>query len=43
VIRIRTGSGGGWGDPRRRPPERVEDDLRNGYVSPERAAEVYGA
>jgi N-methylhydantoinase B len=42
VIRIRTGTGGGWGDPARRPRELVADDLRNGYVAPERAAEVYG-
>jgi N-methylhydantoinase B len=42
VIRIRTGTGGGWGDPKRRPPERVEDDLRNGYVAAERAADAYG-
>jgi N-methylhydantoinase B len=43
VIRIRTGTGGGWGDPARRPRERVEADLRGGYVTPERAAETYGA
>jgi N-methylhydantoinase B len=42
VIRIRTGTGGGWGDPRLRPRGRVEDDLRNGYVTVEQAAEVYG-
>ncbi|HEX7084009.1 MAG TPA: hydantoinase B/oxoprolinase family protein [Gaiellaceae bacterium] len=42
VIRIRTGTGAGHGDPRRRPRERVRDDLRNGLVTPERAREVYG-
>ena len=42
VIRIHTGSGGGYGDPRRRPRELVLDDLRNGLVSPERAAVMYG-
>jgi N-methylhydantoinase B len=42
VIRIHTGSGGGYGDPRRRPRGLVLDDLRNGYVTPERAAAVYG-
>ena len=42
VIRIHTGSGGGFGDPRRRPRELVLDDLRNGFVTAERAAEVYG-
>ena len=42
VIRIHTGSGGGFGDPRRRPRELVLEDLRNGFVTQERAAEVYG-
>jgi N-methylhydantoinase B len=42
VIRIHTGSGGGYGDPRRRPHELVLEDVRNGYVTPERAAAVYG-
>ncbi len=42
VIRIDTGGSGGAGDPRRRDPRLVESDLRNGYVSPERASSVYG-
>jgi N-methylhydantoinase B len=42
VIRIHTGSGGGYGDPRRRAPELIRDDLRNGFLTAERAAEVYG-
>jgi N-methylhydantoinase B len=42
VIRIHTGSGGGFGDPRRRPRELVVDDLKNGFLTQERAAEVYG-
>ena len=43
VIRIHTGNGGGYGDPRRRPRELVLDDLRNGFVTAERARAVYGA
>jgi N-methylhydantoinase B len=43
VIRIRTGAGGGYGDPKRRSRELVLDDLRNGRVTPERARDVYGA
>jgi N-methylhydantoinase B len=43
VIRIHTGSGGGFGDPRRRPRELVLEDVKNGFLTPERAAEVYGA
>lgn len=42
VIRIVTGAGGGLGDPKKRDPEAVRNDIRNGYISKERAAEVYG-
>jgi N-methylhydantoinase B len=42
VIRIQTGNGGGYGDPRRRPRELVLDDLRNGYLTEEQARTVYG-
>jgi N-methylhydantoinase B len=42
VIRIRTGNGGGYGDPRRRRQDLVLDDLRPGYVSVEQARSVYG-
>ena len=42
VIRIDTGSSGGAGDPRKRDPSLVAADLRNGYVSREQAARVYG-
>ena len=42
VIRVVTGNGGGYGDPRNRSPETIADDLQNGYLTPERAREVYG-
>jgi len=42
VIRIHTANGGGYGDPRERPREQLLDDLRNGYLSRERARSVYG-
>jgi N-methylhydantoinase B len=42
VIRVVTGNGGGWGDPRLRAPEAIAEDLRDGYVTPERARIVYG-
>jgi N-methylhydantoinase B len=42
VIRIHTGGGGGYGDPRRRDPARVREDVRNGFVDAERAREIYG-
>ena len=42
VIRIRTGNGGGFGPPAERARERVLEDLRDGLVSSEVAAAVYG-
>jgi N-methylhydantoinase B len=42
VIRIHTANGGGYGDPKRRDRARVLDDLRNGFVTREQAASLYG-
>jgi N-methylhydantoinase B len=42
LIRIRTGNGGGYGDPTRRPRELVLEDLRDGYVTDEAAQALYG-
>jgi N-methylhydantoinase B len=42
LVRLVTGTGGGWGDPRRRPAEMVARDLRAGMISPAVAREVYG-
>jgi N-methylhydantoinase B len=42
LIRLTTATGGGFGDPRQRPRERVEQDIRNGFVTPEQAARDYG-
>jgi N-methylhydantoinase B len=39
---IRTGGGGGWGDPFDRDPEKVLQDVRQGLVSAERAKLDYG-
>ncbi|MDR1603722.1 MAG: hydantoinase B/oxoprolinase family protein [Gracilibacteraceae bacterium] len=41
-VRMVTCTGGGYGDPKKRAPERVASDLRNGYISPAQAAEDYG-
>ena len=41
VIRVVTGNGGGYGDPRDRDPAAIADDIKNGYITPERAKEVY--
>jgi N-methylhydantoinase B len=40
--RIRSGGGGGYGPPWERPVEVVQEDVRQGYVSREAAAELYG-
>lgn len=42
VISIRTGSGGGWGDPLDRDVKLVLQDVRSGLISAETAADVYG-
>jgi N-methylhydantoinase B len=42
VIRIITGAGGGLGDPKKREREAIENDIRNGFITRERAAEIYG-
>ena len=41
IIRVHTGSGGGYGDPRRRLRELVREDLRNGYITEEIAQSIY--
>ena len=42
LIRIHTANGGGYGDPRRRPREKVLDDLKNELITREEALGVYG-
>ncbi len=42
VVSIFSPSGGGHGDPRRRDPERVREDVRAGFLTPTRAREAYG-
>ena len=42
IIRLVTGGGGGYGNPKKRSRQLVERDIANGYISPERAAAVYG-
>lgn len=43
VIRIMTGNGGGFGNPRERDRNSVRTDIRNALITAERAAEVYGS
>ena len=42
VFRLEFPGGGGFGNALEREPERVIDDVREGYVSPEAALEYYG-
>jgi N-methylhydantoinase B len=43
VVRLVTGSGGGYGDPREREPGLVAADVRDELVTPAEAAEFYAA
>lgn len=42
VARLVTATGGGYGDPLRRPVEKVVEDVRNGYITAEMASSLYG-
>jgi len=42
MVSLRTGGGGGWGDALTWDPERVQRDVKNGYVSVEDAQNIYG-
>jgi N-methylhydantoinase B len=42
VVELRTGGGGGFGDPYERDPERVRVDVLDGYVTREHAEADYG-
>ena len=42
VLYMRMSSGGGYGDPLEREPERVLNDVENGIVSINEAREIYG-
>jgi N-methylhydantoinase B len=41
-VRMSTGGGGGYGDPKERPLELVERDVIRGFVSRESARDDYG-
>ncbi len=42
ILRIDTGGGGGVGDPRKRPRDKVLGDREDGYITERGAAEDYG-
>ncbi|PHZ86580.1 5-oxoprolinase [Paremcibacter congregatus] len=41
VIRLMTGTGGGYGDPMKRPKEKILSDIKNGYITKEQARKFY--
>ena len=41
-LSFRTTGGGGWGEPKKRTRERIEEDLKNGLLSVDEAKRVYG-
>lgn len=43
VVYVRGMGGGGYGDPRQRGRDKVDEDVANGYVSATKARELYGA
>ncbi len=42
TVRLVTGTGGGYGDPRTRPPDEVRCDVHGGYITPAMAHRDYG-
>ena len=42
IIRIRTGNGAGYGNPKERARTAVQEDIANGFITEKEAAEVYG-
>lgn len=43
LVRLRTGTGGGYGDPREREPALVREDLDDEMIRPEDAGAIYGS
>jgi len=42
IVELKTGTGGGYGNPHKRPAVQVAKDVKNGYYTPEVASETYG-
>lgn len=42
VLQLKTGTGGGYGDPLRRPIEQVVKDVRNEYFTIDEARDIFG-
>lgn len=42
VVCVVTGNGGGYGDPLKRARQKLMEDIKNNYVTPEAAEKIYG-
>lgn len=42
TVRLTTATGGGYGNPLKRPVEKVVRDVKDGYISLEQAKDIYG-
>ncbi|MCL7388481.1 MAG: hydantoinase B/oxoprolinase family protein, partial [Thaumarchaeota archaeon] len=42
MVSLRSGGGGGWGDPLERDPELVRMDVKNEYITIDIARNIYG-
>ncbi|SHJ28161.1 hydantoinase B/oxoprolinase family protein [Wenxinia saemankumensis] len=42
VVRVVTSSGAGYGDPKKRDPDAVRQDIRQGFITAERARDIHG-
>lgn len=42
IVKLYTGTGGGYGSPLHRPIEQIQADVKNGYIALEDAKEIYG-
>ena len=42
VVKVVTATGGGYGNPHRRSRQKIIEDLKNSYISAERAEQIYG-
>ena len=41
LVQLRTGHGGGWGNPKQRDKQKIQSDIDNGYISKQSAQEIY--
>ena len=40
-VKLVTATGGGYGNPKNRPEKKVRRDLKNGYITPKQAWDIY--